>query len=148
MIAGNGIYPATFAAAARRAGVERLAAAAFHDETEPSLEEAVDVLDWFREWMEYPPEARGLLTTGGSMATFAAIVSARDDRLGQKLRDGVLYASTQAHHSVAKAAHLLTDSLLWRHALGDVADPGLHAAVLSASTEGVHSRRDRAGQRR
>ena len=49
---------------------------------------------------------------------------------------------------VAKAAHLLTDSLLWRHALGDVADPGLHAAVLSASTEGVHSRRDRAGRRR
>ena len=47
---------------------------------------------------------------------------------------------------VAKAAHLLTDSLLWRHALGDVADPGLHAAVLSASTEGVHSRRDRAGR--
>ena len=41
---------------------------------------------------------------------------------------------------------MLTDSLLWRHALGDVADPGLHAAVLSASTEGVHSRRDRAGR--
>ncbi len=48
MIAGNGIYPATFARAARAAGVERLVAAAFVDETESSLEELVDVFSWFR----------------------------------------------------------------------------------------------------
>jgi aromatic-L-amino-acid decarboxylase len=65
-----------------------------------------NVLDWFRQWLEYPPEARGLLTTGGSMATFGAIVAARDAKLGTRLRDGVLYASTEAHHSVAKTARL------------------------------------------
>jgi len=48
MISGNGIYPATFAHAARRAGVERIVSAAFLEETEPSLEELVDSIDWFR----------------------------------------------------------------------------------------------------
>ena len=48
MIAGNGIYPQTFADAARKAGVTRLAVAAFLKETDPSLEETVDVLEWFR----------------------------------------------------------------------------------------------------
>ncbi|MEM1295373.1 MAG: UDP-2,3-diacylglucosamine diphosphatase LpxI [Verrucomicrobiota bacterium] len=48
MISGNGVYPETFARAARKAGVERLVAAAFHNETESSLEEEVDELSWFR----------------------------------------------------------------------------------------------------
>ncbi len=48
MIAGNGIYPATFARAARSAGVGRLAAAAFHDETEPVIEELADAVSWMR----------------------------------------------------------------------------------------------------
>lgn len=48
MIAGNGIYPATFARAARAAGVEKLVTAAFINETEPSLEKLVDLLSWFR----------------------------------------------------------------------------------------------------
>ena len=48
MISGNGIYPNMFANAARKAGVERLVAAAFTGETEPGLEEMVDEIDWFR----------------------------------------------------------------------------------------------------
>jgi len=48
MIAGNGIYPATFARAARGAGVHKLAAAAFRGETEPTLEELVDEWEWLR----------------------------------------------------------------------------------------------------
>ena len=48
IIAGNGIYPRTFARAARRAGVRKLAAAAFLNETEPSLADEVDVLEWLR----------------------------------------------------------------------------------------------------
>ena len=48
MIAGNGIYPATFARAARAAGVGRLAAAAFVDETEPVIEELADAVAWMR----------------------------------------------------------------------------------------------------
>lgn len=48
LIAGNGAYPGTMAAAARRAGVKRLAAAAFENETRPELSEAVDEMEWMR----------------------------------------------------------------------------------------------------
>ncbi len=48
LIAGNGLYPATFAQAARKAGVAKLAAAAFQDETDPVLEKLVDALEWMR----------------------------------------------------------------------------------------------------
>ena len=48
MISGNGVYPETFAAAARNAGVSKLVAAAFTGETREDLGERVDVLSWFR----------------------------------------------------------------------------------------------------
>jgi aromatic-L-amino-acid decarboxylase len=65
-----------------------------------------DVLGWLAQWMGYPSEARGLLTTGGSMANFSAIVCAREDRLGERLREGVMYVSSQVHHCVTKSARL------------------------------------------
>ena len=65
-----------------------------------------DVLAWFADWMGFPSTARGLLTSGGSLANFGAIVCARERLLGPRLREGTLYASTQAHHCVAKAAKL------------------------------------------
>ena len=49
MISGNGIYPPTFARAARRVGVAHLVAAGFHDETDvPVITELVDELELFR----------------------------------------------------------------------------------------------------
>jgi len=48
LIAGNGIYPTTFITAAKRAGVKRLVAAAFLDETKPELAQQVDIIEWFR----------------------------------------------------------------------------------------------------
>ena len=48
MIAGNGIYPETFARAARQHNVSRLIAAAFLDETDSTLTHLVDAIDWFR----------------------------------------------------------------------------------------------------
>lgn len=48
LIAGSGIYPETFVAAARRAGVRRLVAACFENETKPELAAVVDAIDWFR----------------------------------------------------------------------------------------------------
>ncbi len=48
LIAGSGIYPETFVAGARRAGVARLVAAAFTDETKPELAGRVDAMEWFR----------------------------------------------------------------------------------------------------
>jgi aromatic-L-amino-acid/L-tryptophan decarboxylase len=65
-----------------------------------------NALDWLRDWMRFPEETRGLFTSGGSMATFNAIVCARERHLGADIRRGVLYTSDQAHHSVLKAAKL------------------------------------------
>jgi aromatic-L-amino-acid/L-tryptophan decarboxylase len=65
-----------------------------------------NVLDWFRDWMGFPPGTRGLFTTGGSMSIFNAILCARERLLGTEIRPGVLYTSTQAHGSVVKSAKL------------------------------------------
>ena len=48
IIAGNGIYPRLVADAARKAGVAKIVAAAFTDETDPILERHVDVIEWMR----------------------------------------------------------------------------------------------------
>ena len=48
IIAGNGVYPRLLADGARRAGVEKIVAAAFMDETDPVLERHVNVLEWMR----------------------------------------------------------------------------------------------------
>lgn len=65
-----------------------------------------NVLEWLREWMEFPPETRGVLTTGGSMSMFNAIACARERLLGTDIRAGTLYVSSQSHHCIAKAAKL------------------------------------------
>lgn len=63
-------------------------------------------LGWMREWMGFPPTARGLFTSGGSLANFSAIVAAREEHLGVDLRDGTMYCSSQVHHCVTKSARL------------------------------------------
>lgn len=63
------------------------------------------VVRWLCELFGYPDAARGILTSGGSIANFSAIVAARH-RLGDDIAGGVLYVTDQAHHSVAKAARL------------------------------------------
>lgn len=65
-----------------------------------------NALDWLRDWMGFPETTRGLFTTGGSMATFNAILCARERKLGAEIRRGVLYTSDQAHHSVLKSAKM------------------------------------------
>src|SRR5205814_4638410 len=65
-----------------------------------------DVGRWFCQMVGYPRSALGLLTTGGSMANFIALVTARRERLPEDFLSGVLYTSDQAHHSVQKAALL------------------------------------------
>jgi aromatic-L-amino-acid decarboxylase len=66
----------------------------------------MNVIDWFCELAGYPPEARGTLTSGGSLANWTALVTARRERLPENFLGGVIYASDQAHHSVAKGAIL------------------------------------------
>jgi len=68
-----------------------------------------DVLSWLAAEFGYDPvRARGLLTSGGSLATFSALVTARHAAFGDSgdYSRAVLYVSSQAHHSVAKAAML------------------------------------------
>lgn len=48
IIAGNGIYPKLLADSARKAGVAKIVAAGFTDETDPILEQHVDMLEWMR----------------------------------------------------------------------------------------------------
>jgi aromatic-L-amino-acid decarboxylase len=102
-IPGGGIFPAALAdfiadTTNRYTGVWQAAPALVQLEA--------NALDWLRDWMGFPPDARGLFTTGGSMATFNAIVCARERHLGAEIRRGVLYTSDQAHHSVLKSAKL------------------------------------------
>jgi aromatic-L-amino-acid decarboxylase len=75
--------------------------------TAPALVQLeANVLAWLCEWMGYPSTARGLLTSGGSLASLSAVVCARDALLGARLRDGTAYVSTQGHHCLAKAARI------------------------------------------
>jgi UDP-2,3-diacylglucosamine hydrolase len=48
IIAGNGVYPRLLADGARRAGVKKIVATAFTNETDPVLERHVNVLEWMR----------------------------------------------------------------------------------------------------
>ena len=102
-IPGGGLYPAAVAdfisAATNRYTGVWLAAPAL-----AQLE--ANVLEWLRGWMSFPPSTRGLLTTGGSMAAFNAILCARERHLSRDVRPGVLYTTPQVHHSVEKAAKL------------------------------------------
>jgi aromatic-L-amino-acid/L-tryptophan decarboxylase len=66
-----------------------------------------NVIRWFcDEVVGYPPTSGGILTSGGSLAHFSAVVAARRDRLPEDFLSGTLYASEEVHHSVAKAAAL------------------------------------------
>ncbi|MBI3401546.1 MAG: aminotransferase class V-fold PLP-dependent enzyme [Acidobacteria bacterium] len=102
-IPGGGVFPAALAdfianTTNRYTGVWQAAPALVQLEA--------NALDWLREWMDFPQDARGLFTAGGSMATFNAIVCARERHLGAEIRRGVLYTSDQAHHSILKSAKL------------------------------------------
>jgi aromatic-L-amino-acid decarboxylase len=65
-----------------------------------------DVLRWLTELFALPTTAGGLFTSGGSLATFSALVTARHDRLPEDFLRGTLYVTDQAHLSVLKAARL------------------------------------------
>ena len=65
-----------------------------------------NVIRWFCELMGLGSEAGGFLTTGGSLANWSAIVTARCCRLPEDFLNGVIYTSNQSHHSIQRAAHL------------------------------------------
>ena len=63
-----------------------------------------NVIRWLCDLFGYPEGARGILTTGGSLANLSAIVTARHVKLGEDFVNGTYYVSEQAHASVPKAA--------------------------------------------
>jgi aromatic-L-amino-acid decarboxylase len=65
-----------------------------------------NVVRWFCQIVGYPESAGGVLTTGGSLANFSAVVTARRALLPDDFLSGTIYASDQAHHSIRKAARL------------------------------------------
>jgi aromatic-L-amino-acid decarboxylase len=64
------------------------------------------VIRWLCELFGLPEPAGGVLTSGGSMANFSAIVTARRTRLPEDFLGGTLYVSDQVHASVTKSAIL------------------------------------------
>ena len=65
------------------------------------------VLDWFKQWIGYPHNAAGILTSGGSAANMTALACARESLIGAMADDVVVYLSDQAHASLARAARIL-----------------------------------------
>jgi aromatic-L-amino-acid/L-tryptophan decarboxylase len=103
-VPGGGLYSSAlaefYARAVNRFGGLASAAPAF-----AALEESV--LRWMaQEVCGLPPSSTGLLTTGGSMAAFSAVIAARHHHLGENLSDGTIYVTRHTHHSIAKAARL------------------------------------------
>ncbi|MBI3272391.1 MAG: aminotransferase class V-fold PLP-dependent enzyme [Planctomycetes bacterium] len=102
-IPGGGVYAAALAdyvalSVNRYVGVAK---------TAPALVEIeATVIAWLAELMGYPADARGLLTSGGSMSNLIAIITARAARLPEDFLRGILYFSEETHASVAKAARL------------------------------------------
>lgn len=65
-----------------------------------------DVLRWMADLFALPAEASGVLTSGASVATLSALVTARAAKLGTDFRSGTIYVTSQTHHAAAKAARI------------------------------------------
>ena len=52
------------------------------------------VIDWFRQWLGWPPQTSGILVPGGSLANLTALaLRARDAPAGGRPSDAVIYVS-------------------------------------------------------
>jgi aromatic-L-amino-acid decarboxylase len=65
-----------------------------------------NVIRWFCQIAGFPRSASGFLTSGGSLANFGAVVTARHCLLGERFLGGTIYLSDQTHHSMEKAVAL------------------------------------------
>jgi aromatic-L-amino-acid decarboxylase len=66
-----------------------------------------NALRWVADVFGYPPEARGTFTSGGSLANFSALATARQAVLGTNHAQGRVYLTDQTHHSIVRAARVM-----------------------------------------
>ena len=68
----------------------------------------LSLVAWMCQLVGYPDTAGGDLTSGGSLATLSAFVTARDahDIVPGKISAASVYLTGQVHHCVAKALHI------------------------------------------
>lgn len=74
------------------------------------------VVNWCKQLMNFPPEASGILVSGGSMANITALTVARNSFRDEKIRSKglrgasgqlVLYCSVETHSCILKAAEII-----------------------------------------
>jgi len=65
------------------------------------------VLDWFKEFLGYPPAASGILTSGGSEANLTALLVARERLSYEERQRAILYATQERHWSIDRAAKVI-----------------------------------------
>ncbi len=65
------------------------------------------VLDWFKQFLGYPPAAHGILTGGGSEANLTALVVARERLTYEERNRAVLYMTEHRHWSADRAARVI-----------------------------------------
>jgi aromatic-L-amino-acid decarboxylase len=95
-----------------------------------------DLLRWLAGLFDLPTTAGGLFTSGGSLATFSALVAARFDRLPPDFLNGTLYVTDQAHLSVIKAARLAGFPAAAVRVVPDDGAQHMDVAALRALVEG------------
>src|SRR5438128_392470 len=65
------------------------------------------VLDWFKEFLGYPPQASGILTSGGSEANLTALLVAREHLTYEERGRAILYLTQERHWSMDRAARII-----------------------------------------
>ena len=103
-IPGAGTWPAALGDLI--AAATMIDAGSWREAAGPSALE-LTVLDWFRDWVDYPESAAGVLVSGGSAANLTAIACAREALIGPMSPRIVMYTGDQTHSSVARAARHL-----------------------------------------
>lgn len=65
-----------------------------------------NVVRWLCDEFSFPESSQGILTSGGSMANFTAIIAARSTKLPENFLNGTIYVGDHVHHSNPKAAKI------------------------------------------